>query len=115
MSQEKHFAVGETVSLNSGGRLMTVLSIERETITCAWSAREDIKTKSFPVRALKEAKEERTLEQMLMAIYAGRDLRREQAAASHPLVKAAKQAYDEVYAKVFAEAGGENMSPEPAS
>jgi hypothetical protein len=50
MSQEKQFAVGETLSLNSGGHLMTVFSMDEETITCVWSVRGDIKTKAFPAR-----------------------------------------------------------------
>jgi uncharacterized protein YodC (DUF2158 family) len=69
MSQEEQFAVGETVSLNSGGHLMTVLSIDEESVTCVWSVRGDIKTKSFPARVLKKAKEERTLEEMLKELW----------------------------------------------
>jgi uncharacterized protein YodC (DUF2158 family) len=73
MSQEKQFSVGETVSLNSGGHLMTVLSIDEETVTCEWSVRGDIKTKSFPARVLKTAKEPLSLEQMLEKVWASRE------------------------------------------
>jgi uncharacterized protein YodC (DUF2158 family) len=110
MSQENQFAVGETVSLNSGGRLMTVLSIDGETITCVWSVREDIKTKSFPAPVLKKAEEPRTVEQMLKALWAEHKKREEQA-ANNPSVKAAKQAYEaaeQAYNEACAKAyGGE--------
>jgi uncharacterized protein YodC (DUF2158 family) len=47
--------VGDVVSLNSGGHLMTVASIDDASVTCDWSVRGDVKSKSFPAEALKKA------------------------------------------------------------
>jgi len=58
MLEEKQLAVGATVSLVSGGHVMTILAIEDHSVSCAWSVRGDIKTKSFPISALKKAEAE---------------------------------------------------------
>jgi uncharacterized protein YodC (DUF2158 family) len=49
------FKVGDTVTLNSDGHLMTVVSVAEDVITCAWSVRGDVKSKSFPIAAVKKA------------------------------------------------------------
>jgi uncharacterized protein YodC (DUF2158 family) len=54
-SSDTVFKVGDTVKLNSDGHLMTVVSVSEDSITCAWSVRNDVKSKSFPVAALKKA------------------------------------------------------------
>jgi uncharacterized protein YodC (DUF2158 family) len=54
-SADTVFKVGDTVKLNSDGHLMTVVSVAEDSITCAWSVRDDVKSKSFPVAALKKA------------------------------------------------------------
>jgi uncharacterized protein YodC (DUF2158 family) len=55
MSVDTVFKVGDTVTLNSDCHLMTVISIDEDSITCAWSVRGDVKSRSFPVAALKKA------------------------------------------------------------
>ncbi|KJC51718.1 hypothetical protein UP09_02185 [Bradyrhizobium sp. LTSP885] len=60
------FEIGDTVTLTSGGHLMTVISIDPEdVVTCAWSVREDIKSKGFPGAALIKADKPQTLEELL--------------------------------------------------
>jgi len=54
MSDDKRFSVGDIVSLNSGGHSMTVLSANKQSVSCVWSVRGDIKKGSFPAHALKE-------------------------------------------------------------
>jgi uncharacterized protein YodC (DUF2158 family) len=49
------FKVGDTVRLKSGGHLMTVASIDESSVTCDWSVRGDIKSKSFPAAELEKA------------------------------------------------------------
>jgi uncharacterized protein YodC (DUF2158 family) len=63
------FKIGDTVTLNSGGHLMTVLTFERGGVTCAWSVKSDIKSKSFPAAALVKADKPTTLEQLVLASY----------------------------------------------
>ena len=53
MSADTVFKVGDTVKLNSGGHLMTVVSVAEDSITCDWSVRGE--SKSFPAAALKKA------------------------------------------------------------
>jgi hypothetical protein len=48
------FEIGDTVSLNSGGHLMTIISIDDDLACCAWSVKGDVKSKSFPIKALKK-------------------------------------------------------------
>lgn len=55
MSADTVFKVGDTVKLNSDGHLMTVVSVAEDSITCDWSVRGDVKSKSFPAAALKKA------------------------------------------------------------
>lgn len=55
MSADTVFKVGDTVKLKSDGHLMTVVSVAEDSITCDWSVRGDVKSKSFPVTALKKA------------------------------------------------------------
>jgi uncharacterized protein YodC (DUF2158 family) len=55
MSADTVFKVGDTVKLNSDGHLMTVVSVAEDSITCDWSVRGDVKSKSFPAVALKKA------------------------------------------------------------
>jgi len=50
---ESPFAVGDIVSLKSGGHPMTITEIDGSSATCAWSIRDDCKSKSFPFSALK--------------------------------------------------------------
>jgi uncharacterized protein YodC (DUF2158 family) len=63
------FKVGDTVALNSGGHVMTVTSIDGESVTCAWSIRDDIKSKSFPTVALTKADKPMTLEELVSDSY----------------------------------------------
>lgn len=65
MSQDKCFKIGAIVSLNSGGHPMTVINIGDDGVTCAWSIRDDIKTKSFPTAALKDASASKTLSELI--------------------------------------------------
>jgi uncharacterized protein YodC (DUF2158 family) len=60
------FKVGDVVSLKSGGHLMTVASIDQGSVTCDWSVRGDIKSKSFPAAELKQAAAPLTLEQLVL-------------------------------------------------
>jgi uncharacterized protein YodC (DUF2158 family) len=67
---EQSFKVGDIVTLACGGHLMTVISIDPEKgITCAWSVKDDIKSKSFPGAALIKAKKPLTLEELLAESY----------------------------------------------
>jgi uncharacterized protein YodC (DUF2158 family) len=59
------FKVGDVVRVKSGGNLMTVVSIDQGSVTCDWSVRGDIKSKSFPSAALEEAAPPPSLEAML--------------------------------------------------
>jgi uncharacterized protein YodC (DUF2158 family) len=62
----KHsFKIGDIVTLSSGGHLMTVVSIDQEDVTCAWSVKDDVKSKSFPSDALTKAEKPATLEELL--------------------------------------------------
>jgi uncharacterized protein YodC (DUF2158 family) len=47
--------VGDVVCYNSGGHLMTVISIDENSVTCVWSVKGDAKSKSYPAEALKKA------------------------------------------------------------
>jgi uncharacterized protein YodC (DUF2158 family) len=49
------FKVGDTVRLKSGGHLMTVASMDENSVTCDWSVRSDIRSKSFPAAELEKA------------------------------------------------------------
>jgi uncharacterized protein YodC (DUF2158 family) len=62
------FKAGETVKLNSDGPLMTILSIDRNGVKCAWSMKGDIKEKSFPAVALTKADRPAALKKLLSAI-----------------------------------------------
>jgi uncharacterized protein YodC (DUF2158 family) len=53
------------VALKSGGHAMTVISIDQDVITCAWSVKDDVKSKSFPHAALTKAERPLTLEEIL--------------------------------------------------
>lgn len=68
VSEDPMFKVGDTVCLNSGGHLMTVVAIS-DSVTCEWSVKGDIKSKAFPDAALKKAEEPVTLEQLVLASY----------------------------------------------
>jgi uncharacterized protein YodC (DUF2158 family) len=61
------FKIGDTVTLKSAGHLMTIVSIERKCVTCAWSVKGDIKSNSFPADALIKADKPVTLEQLVLA------------------------------------------------
>ncbi|MGL3212059.1 hypothetical protein [Bradyrhizobium sp. BR 1433] len=61
--------VGDTVSLRSGGHIMTVISIDQDGITCAWSVRDDVKSRPFPRTALIRASKPLTLEELLAESY----------------------------------------------
>lgn len=63
---KQSFEIGDTVTLTSGGHLMTVISIApKDMITCAWSVRGDVKSKGFPRAALIKADKPQTLEELL--------------------------------------------------
>lgn len=67
--ENKAFSVGDVVSLKSGGHLMTVASIEEDSVTCDWSVRGDVKSKSFPAAELKKGTAPEpplTLEQLVL-------------------------------------------------
>jgi uncharacterized protein YodC (DUF2158 family) len=55
MSEDEGFKIGDTVTLKSGGHLMTVASIDEGSVTCDWSVRNDVKSKSFPAAELQKA------------------------------------------------------------
>lgn len=66
ITMKQSFEIGDTVTLTSGGHLMTVISIDPEdVITCTWSVRGDVKSKGFPVAALIKADKPQTLEELL--------------------------------------------------
>jgi uncharacterized protein YodC (DUF2158 family) len=55
MPEDSTVKVGDVVSYNSGGHLMTVISIDENSVTCVWSVKGDAKSKSYPAEALKKA------------------------------------------------------------
>jgi uncharacterized protein YodC (DUF2158 family) len=59
------FEIGDIVALKSGGHVMTVISIDQDVITCAWSVKDDIKSNGFPHAALTKAARPQTLEELL--------------------------------------------------
>jgi uncharacterized protein YodC (DUF2158 family) len=59
------FEIGDTVALKSGGHVMTVISIDQDVITCAWSVKDGVKSKGFPHAALNRAERPQTLEELL--------------------------------------------------
>ena len=44
MPEDTALTVGDTVCLNSGGDLMTVVSIDQESVTCAWLVKGAVKS-----------------------------------------------------------------------
>jgi uncharacterized protein YodC (DUF2158 family) len=36
--------LGDTVTLNSGGHLMTLVSVDEDSVTCAWSVNDQVKS-----------------------------------------------------------------------
>jgi uncharacterized protein YodC (DUF2158 family) len=64
------FEIGDTVTLNGGGHLMTVISVDGESVSCAWSVRNDIKEKSFPARTLKKSTVPLTLRELVKGSFA---------------------------------------------
>jgi len=69
------FKPGETVSLKSGGHLMTIASVDEDTVTCSWSWKGDVKTKDFPAAMLIRAEPPQTLEQLVAASYETKTLK----------------------------------------
>ena len=63
------FKIGDTVTLKSGGHLMAVLAVGRDGVTCAWSVKGDLKTRTTPAAALVKAAKPATLEQLVLASY----------------------------------------------
>jgi uncharacterized protein YodC (DUF2158 family) len=56
MAEDAGLKVGDIVTLRSGGHLMTVAAIDHEgSVTCDWSVRGDVKSKSFPAVELQKA------------------------------------------------------------
>jgi uncharacterized protein YodC (DUF2158 family) len=53
--EDTGFKVGDVVCFNSGGRPMTIISLAENSATYVWSVRDDAKSKSYPVEALKHA------------------------------------------------------------
>ena len=66
MPEDKDFTVGDVVRLKSGGHLMTVASIDKGSVTCDWSVRGDVKSKSFPAAELEKADPPLSLEAILL-------------------------------------------------
>jgi uncharacterized protein YodC (DUF2158 family) len=62
MPEDAGLKVGDVVTLKSGGHLMTVASIDEGSVTCDWSVRGDVKSKSFPAAELQKADHPLTLE-----------------------------------------------------
>jgi uncharacterized protein YodC (DUF2158 family) len=60
------FEVGDVVAFKSGGHLMTVIFIDENFLTCAWSVRGDDKSKSFPAETLKKGAKPFDLEQLVL-------------------------------------------------
>ena len=57
-SKDEHMTdlrIGETVCLNSGGDLMTVTSVDQNSVTCTWFVKGALKSHNFPVKALKKS------------------------------------------------------------
>ena len=67
MPEDAGLKVGDVVTLKSGGHLMTVASIDEGSVTCDWSVRGDVKSKSFPAAELQKADHPLTLEQLALA------------------------------------------------
>jgi uncharacterized protein YodC (DUF2158 family) len=76
------FEVGNVVAFKSGGHLMTVIFINDNFLTCAWSVRDADKSKSFPTEALKIAAEPFDLEKVTLRVM---ELREERRRLSDPL------------------------------
>jgi uncharacterized protein YodC (DUF2158 family) len=56
MAEDAGLKVGDTVTLKSGGHVMTVASIGDEgSVTCDWSVKDDVKSKSFSAAELQQA------------------------------------------------------------
>jgi len=55
MLEDTALTVGETVCLNSGSDLVTVVSIDQESVTCRWFVKGAVKSHAFPVKALKKS------------------------------------------------------------
>jgi len=55
MIEETKLKLGETVCLNSGGPLMTIVEISDNVATCAWFNKEQRKKDTFPIEALKRS------------------------------------------------------------
>jgi uncharacterized protein YodC (DUF2158 family) len=55
MPEDTVLKVGDVVRLKSGGHLMTVASIDEGSVTCDWSVRDDIKSKTFRAAELETA------------------------------------------------------------
>lgn len=62
MPEDAGLKVGDIVTLKSGGHLMTVASIDEGSVTCDWSVRGDVKSKSFPAAELQKADQPRSAE-----------------------------------------------------
>jgi uncharacterized protein YodC (DUF2158 family) len=52
---EAVFKVGETVYLNSGGDLMTIVPINQDSVTREWFVKGSVKSRAFPAVALKRS------------------------------------------------------------
>lgn len=62
--------VGDVVMLKSGGHFMTVVSIDaKDAITCAWSIKDDIKSRAFPLAGLARAEIPKTLAELVAISY----------------------------------------------
>jgi uncharacterized protein YodC (DUF2158 family) len=62
------FKVGDVVRLKSLGHVMTVASIDESSVTCDWSLRGDIKSKSFAAAELEKADPPPTLGQIFQRV-----------------------------------------------
>lgn len=60
MSEDTALKVGDTVTLKSDGQLMTVASIDEGSVTCDWSVRGDVGSKSFLAAELQKTEQPRS-------------------------------------------------------
>ncbi len=61
--------VGDTVTLKSGGHLMTIVAMDGRDVQCRWSVKEDVKGETFPAKALVKADKPLTLAELVLRSY----------------------------------------------
>ena len=65
MAKKLPFKIGDTVTLNSGGDLMTIVAINRKGVTCGWQVKGQPKSKLYPSAALTKAGKPFSFEQIV--------------------------------------------------